>query len=531
MNGPFETRARQNYLIVPCQPTPNGRLHLGHMSGPFLRADMLARSLRRGGHSVKMISGSDSYESHVLWRAALDHEFPEVVAQHYHNLMCADLSALQVELDAWLSPLSAEWDDLYKTVHLRYAAELQSSGTLETRNERILFSPDTGRYLAGCWVTGNCPWCGAGVGGYHCEVCGGHFRPEEIVNPKPRLTEPPFESRTIDTLFVRAADRAVRAYIETSTAPAFFRNIALRYLDRNGATIRYTTPGDWGLHYPRGSENVLYTYTGLFPYGVFCGEIIRQRYQLQQNPFAADSNITTIATFGIDNTIPYFIGTTVAALAHGNYKPFDYLLPNHFLDLEGSKFSTSLGHVIWAKDLVTLTPVTSDLARYYLAACSPEEGGSNLDLGAFISIANAVTKTMDRALSNGCSKLNGEEPGPADCWMIDLLSELVESQEISLSPDSLFISRAIVPIEHWLAIFDHVKSASAAGWWMKGLALLAFPVMPTIARSLWESAGHEGDPSLAEFLERRKMHAPSGFPRKIKIKRSDLRPCLPKEIQ
>src|SRR5262245_48387840 len=108
MTHPLEGRVTGGrYLFVPEMPTPNGRLHLGHMSGPYLRPDVLSRHLRMRGAEAYVVSGSDVYESHVELKAAQTGTTVEAVCNQFHDLIRAELDALGVEVDLYVNPLDA----------------------------------------------------------------------------------------------------------------------------------------------------------------------------------------------------------------------------------------------------------------------------------------------------------------------------------------------------------------------------------------------------------------------------------------
>lgn len=89
----------KNYLLIPSVPTPNGRLHLGHIGGPYLSTDILARYLRLCGHSARMITGTDDFESYVTAQAAKEQRTPEQICRYYHSLIADDLAAMDIEPD------------------------------------------------------------------------------------------------------------------------------------------------------------------------------------------------------------------------------------------------------------------------------------------------------------------------------------------------------------------------------------------------------------------------------------------------
>src|SRR4051812_14955507 len=104
-----EISSPRRYLLVPPEPTPNGRLHLGHIAGPFLRTDILRRFLRMRGDHPLTITGSDVYEPYVTFKAALEGRREQEIAAEYHALISEDLRAMDIEVDLFLNPAEQPW--------------------------------------------------------------------------------------------------------------------------------------------------------------------------------------------------------------------------------------------------------------------------------------------------------------------------------------------------------------------------------------------------------------------------------------
>jgi methionyl-tRNA synthetase len=184
------------------QPTANGRLHIGHGAGPYLRADMLARSLRRSGHDVQVVTGSDAWENWVVLAALRLGWPPERTARHFHEGIGRDLRNLDVRLDAWIDPREEEHAEPYHRVHDDLLHELAESGSAELQTETIPVSADSGRAVVGTWLLGRCPTCGRDVAGNACVYCADRFEPAEVVAPRSRLEEGPLRWREVRNWFL-----------------------------------------------------------------------------------------------------------------------------------------------------------------------------------------------------------------------------------------------------------------------------------------------------------------------------------------
>ncbi|WP_315837673.1 class I tRNA ligase family protein [Bradyrhizobium prioriisuperbiae] len=496
----------RRHLIIPVMPTPNGRLHLGHVAGPFLKCDVLARHLRRAGHEVWIISGSDAYESYVLLKSGQTGETPAEIARMNHHLIDQDLHSLDIVYDEWISPLHPQWKDLHDGMQLDVLRHFTETGKAVRRLEKVPYDPKDNRFIMGCWLLGRCPVCGANAGGYCCENCGAHFSPEEIQSPRSRGGGATSEVE-VESLFLKLSDpEKIREIVSRMHLPDAFTRAADVYLQHK-TDVRLTNPGRWGVAWPVAAgdlPHVVYSHTGLFSYSLTCGSVYQQLTSDPVHPFHPDSNVVTIATFGLDNASFYLIGVLGSALEHTAYRPFDHYLGNYFLNLENHKFSTSRNHVIWASDLVGRTSISSDLARMFLARISPEEWVSNLDIDELVSFVNedfgaSLQATLAAASRQIECEVEPTSPPPA---LMDAFVEALKAQIAALSPNNFSLRRAVRAIEDWLASgMSYCDTPARAYWWLKSFALLVHPLMPRLGEDLWQKLGHADQPTMAKFFD------------------------------
>lgn len=500
------------YLFVPEMPTPNGRLHLGHMSGPYLRADILARFLRSRGAEAYVISGSDVYESHVELKAAQTNETIVDVCNKYHHQIKDELDALDIHSEFYVNPLDPEVGPDYVAFNRRTLDDLRARGAAVRASERVLYSPGTKRYIAGCWMSGRCPSCGTKSGSYLCEECGTQYDPQDVLDVAVPTDLSDVQEVKVDSWFlmIRKREELWKQIAKMGIESDFVR-IVERYFEERGDRVRLTNPGRWGMTYDS-PEQVIFTYTALFSFSVFCGELLARRRGWEMNPFAHGSGCTTVAGFGIDNAIPYLVGVLASAIELGTVRPFDHYLTNHFYQLEGRKFSTSRRHLVCARDLVE-AGASVDALRYFLAKVNPEKGKRSFVPAAFIEFQNqhcqGLGMRIDRALSEGSSG----SVGPAPAALASQLEELYRAQVIDLGFPTPNLERAAATLDTWnlvgatLGIGSSAVGAAAdqtatrAYWWLKGFALLAWPFMPGVSLQVWKRLGHAGEPRPVAFTE------------------------------
>jgi methionyl-tRNA synthetase len=532
MPHPILPMQSKQFVLWPSPPTPNGRLHLGHMAGPYMRMDALARYLRSIGHQAAILIVSDMFDSYVLWKAHQEGVSPQEVSRHYHEQMSGDFAALDIDVEVFLC-LEGETARQHVTRTRSAVEQLVASGRTTTRVERVMYCPSTERYLVGVWLQGKCPVCEAEAGGYFCERCGALFRPETMLDPRPRLGDSPIEWREVETLFVRL-DRDIDQYSDRAGAPPQFAKSVERYVATQGPFFPLTAPGTWGIEWIAdrfGNPRVLFE--AGWELATTCGAAYAEQIGHGINPFRRDSPVTTVTSFGIDNSLCLLCGTPAVMSALNDWKPFDFTLANFFYTLEGEKFSTSRGHAIWTIDIIAKTPATSDAVRFFLARENPEKQPTNFSVQQFVHCVNDVLVGKVQKSAFGALRTLGDlTVRPASGELSALLQQFLCEQDQAFSLGSLSLARIPRLVESWV---DKVPGAvfvdpNEAHLWLKGLALLAAPLMPRFASRLWSALGHCGDPVRSELHTLRTPCGWRGSAPFEPLSVESLAPCLPKHL-
>ena len=495
-------------LLMPIPATANGRLHLGHIGGPMLRMDVLARHLRRLGEQVRIVSATDPFDSFVLLRALQENRSPEEVVSHWHALIERDLRAVGIDLDCFANLLTEPWATRNAEIIARLMDDLVAEGLAEVVREKFLYCPASDRWIVGAWLLGSCPTCGAGCASYFCEECGTHYRPEMLADARSRfgLDEGPVEWRELPCLYLRLpnTNELTRRMVEMGV-PREFRDIVLRHIATQGPLLRLTQPGTWGVPYEvPGSPvpQVTFTYSvGVLAFWLLSAEMAG---------IEPGSESRSVASFGIDNSLPFLLGGLGMGLALRSVRPVDHVLLNHFHTLEGSKFSTSRGHVIWAEDMAA--EAGSDAVRAYLVEVNPAHGTTDFARSAFWSyVDDVLVGQWEAAVHQAWSGPVGEA---------DPLPQL-EAQSRAMDPAHQDLIPALAAVHEWV----HTATPTLA--WLKGFALLAYPFTPEFATSVWQAIGGSGtpstlvlDPASGSSVEDFTIRAPSVAPPRITFARS-----------
>lgn len=238
--------ARKTYVLIPVMPTPNGPLHLGHVAGPFLKMDMLARHLRRNGETVALVSATDPYETHVLPRADEQNKPVEAICAENHRAIHRCLQALDIRYDAFIDPLASPYRARLNGITREVLDDLDTQGLLYARNEPVHVSRRTGRMIVGSRIVGTCPCCGVEMGGYHCEGCGMEVWPRDLIAPRAEPADDTVEAEERASVFLDADIPALKRRMLEARVPADVRRIAERFMHATGGAVRLSNPGEWG---------------------------------------------------------------------------------------------------------------------------------------------------------------------------------------------------------------------------------------------------------------------------------------------
>ena len=495
----------RHLLLIVATPTPNGRLHLGHMGGPLLKMDAIARHFRQNGSRAFLLSGSDPYDSYTLLRAHHYGVTPEAVSARFHALFEADLRTLDIAFDAFVNPLDPKWSVRYTGAIQTLVGAMIERGRTYRRLESFPYCPDLDDFLPRSFLLGTCRRCSADIAGLICEDCGEHHLPSEVRNKRSRVPTHRLEERPVDTLFAAVDRDALAEAVGRVDVGERLRAVATQFLERPETAIRLTVPSRrWGV--PSVCDGQVYdNYATQYLYCVMLGDVHRELAGEALNPFHEGSGVTTAVSFGFDNVVTFLIDGIGCSIAHGSLKSFDHYLTNHFLNLEGEKFSTSRNHVLLVDDVVGHAGAASDAVRAYLLWDNADEASRNITRDGLLQFGRRLAHGLRGSVLDALVDLGGLAPDSPPDAVLNEFDYALRVKNRGLDP-ATYDGRAVVEmLLATLARREHAgrRDGNGAYWRTKATAFLLFPVMPKIGQRLWQALGHAGAPTIGAFLERR----------------------------
>ncbi len=359
-------------LVTCALPYANGPVHIGHLAGAYIPGDIYVRYLRMRGEDVVFICGSDEHGVPITLKAKDEGVTPQDIVDRYHKIMKDAFTGLGINFDIY-SRTSSE-------VHARNASaffrKLYDQDDFITQESEQLYDEKAGMFLTDRLIEGICPKCGnPRAYGDQCEKCGSTLSPEELLEPKSRLSgEPPVKKKTkhwylpLDRYEPWLREWILEQHKEWKT------NVygqCKSWLDGGLLPRAVTRDLDWGVPVPvEGAEGkVLYVW-----FDAPIGYISNTRELLPESweKWWKDPETRLVHFIGKDNIVFHCIVFPSMLKAEGEYILPDNVPSNEFLNLEGDKISTSRGWAVWVHEYEKDFPGEEDVLRYVLTANAPE---------------------------------------------------------------------------------------------------------------------------------------------------------------
>ncbi len=399
-------------IVVDTPPTSNGDLHIGHLAGPFMAADVHARYLRARGREVVFSSGTDDSQTYVLASARRKAMRPEELCGRSWHEIKHTLERMGISLDGF-----APYDDRYRASVHTFVDDLYAAGKFELRTVRLPYSERTGEFLVEGLVAGYCPVCLVFSRGGLCETCGHPNNFDELLDPQSTVDpHDPVTHRETEILVLpleQYREQLVEFYERRKDRMRPHTvQVVRELLAKPLPDFPITYPIGWGIPapFPETPDQRLNAWVEGIPAVMYCTAFADEQKRGGPDGSADDElwraghDAEVIYFIGFDNV--YFWGLTHVALlmAHeGKYVLPDAIVSNEFYELENDKLSTSLGNVLYTNDL--LDEVPRDLIRFYLALTCPESQRANFSRAALDKVTDLRVVTPWNQLAEVVNKV------------------------------------------------------------------------------------------------------------------------------
>ena len=366
----------KRYTITAALPYTNGPIHIGHLAGVYVPADIYARYLRLTGNDVAFICGSDEHGVPITIKAKKEGVSPQDIVDKYHAIIKTSFEDFGISFDNY-SRTSAK-------IHHETASEFFK--TLYDKNEFVeevseqLYDAKAQQFLADRFVTGTCPKCGYEEAyGDQCENCGTSHNAMDLINPKSAITgnTPSLKETKHWFLPLNKHEDFLREWILKGHKKDWKSNVygqVKSWIDDGLWPRAVTRDLDWGIPVPLegGEGKVLYVWFDA-PIGYISStKEWAAREGKNWEDYWKDENTTLVHFIGKDNIVFHCIIFPSMLKAEGSYILPENVPANEFLNLEGKKLSTSKNWAVWLPEYLIDFPNQQDVLRYALTANAPE---------------------------------------------------------------------------------------------------------------------------------------------------------------
>lgn len=368
----MEKKEYKRNLVTCALPYANGPVHIGHLAGVYVPADIYVRYLRMKGEDVLFICGSDEHGVPITIKAKKEGVTPQDIVDRYHTLIKSSFAGLGINFDIY----SRTSSKVHEQMASDFFRKLYEEGKFIVKESEQYYDEQAKTFLADRYITGTCPRCGSeGAYGDQCEKCGATLSPDELINPKSALSGAPLVKKAtkhwylpLDKYETWLGEWILDTHKEWKT------NVygqCKSWIDGGLQPRAVSRDLDWGVPVPvEGAEGkVLYVWFDA-PIGYISNtkELLPQTWE----KWWKSEDTKLVHFIGKDNIVFHCIVFPSMLRAHGDYILPDNVPANEFLNLEGDKISTSRGWAVWLNEYLQELPGKEDVLRYVLCANAPE---------------------------------------------------------------------------------------------------------------------------------------------------------------
>ncbi|CAN5292487.1 methionine--tRNA ligase [soil metagenome] len=520
----------QKVFIGVAWPYANGPRHIGHVAGFGVPSDIFARYHRMRGNDVLMVSGTDEHGTPVTVAADAEGVTPAEVAERYNAIIASDLERLGLSYDLFTRTTTATHrrvvQDLFTVLH--------DKGYLVRQTQLGAFSPTTGRALPDRYIEGTCPHCGyTGARGDQCDNCGKQLDPVDLIDPRSRIDGAPPEFRDSEHFLfdLPAFADALRDWISPRTDwRPNIKRFSLNFIDELKPRA-ITRDIDWGVGIPlpeyadRDDKRIYVWFDAVIGYlsaaiewaeSVGSPDAWREWWQ--------DPDAIHLYFMGKDNIVFHSVMWPSILLGYGDgsdeigggapLRLPDNVVSSEFLTMEGRKFSSSRGVVIYVRDF--LERYDADALRFFLTVAGPESADTDFTWEQFVRRNNdelvATWGNLGNRVLRMAEQLGGTVPEPGELTTVDrdvmaaveggfdTVGGLIEAASFKAALNEALrlagqVNRYISDMEPWkLRTEDPPRAATViytALQCLNNLKLVLAPFLPFSSQALHALLGHD----------------------------------------
>ena len=368
----MSTQQFKRTLVTTALPYANGPVHIGHLAGVYVPADIYVRYKRMKGDEVLFIGGSDEHGVPIAIKAKAEGVSPQEVVDRYHTLIKESFARLGIDFDIY----SRTTSETHEKTATAFFTKLYESGKLIEQTSEQYYDPEAKQFLADRYITGTCPHChNERAYGDQCEACGTSLSATDLIDPHSAISGAKPELRETKHWYLPLGDYEsfLREWIlegHKEWKPNVYGQCK-SWLDLGLQPRAVTRDLDWGIPVPlQGAEGkVLYVWFDA-PIGYISNtkELLPDSWRT----WWCDPETRLIHFIGKDNIVFHCIIFPAMLKAEGSFILPDNVPANEFLNLEGDKISTSRNWAIWLHEYLDEMPGKEDVLRYVLTANAPE---------------------------------------------------------------------------------------------------------------------------------------------------------------
>jgi methionyl-tRNA synthetase len=366
----------KRYTVTAALPYTNGPIHIGHLAGVYVPADIYARYLRLTGNDVAYICGSDEHGVAIPMRAKKEGVSPQEIIDKYHTIIKQSFKDFGISFDNY----SRTSSKIHHKTASDFFIDLHKKGDFIEEVTAQLYDAEANQFLADRFVVGTCPKCGFEESyGDQCEHCGTSHNGTDLINPKSAITgnTPTLKETKHWFLPLDKHESFLREWILDGHKSDWKSNVlgqVKSWIDDGLRPRAVTRDLEWGIPVPvdGGEGKVLYVWFDA-PIGYISStKEWAEREGKNWEDYWKDENTKLVHFIGKDNIVFHCIIFPSMLKAHGGYILPENVPANEFLNLEGNKLSTSKNWAVWLHEYIEDFPNQQDVLRYTLTANAPE---------------------------------------------------------------------------------------------------------------------------------------------------------------